>query len=447
MKDSFLFLFLFAIRFYHSVPDWGVWPILVLSVLAATIASQAVITGTFTLVSQAVAMGFCVPFTVIHTSRSIISHIYVPAANYFLLGLTLAVTIGFQTSDRITDAYGVTVCSVMVITTILYMMVMRWIWLKPIWLVILFGIFLIIDLYTLAAICTTKIDSGGWVAILIAAVVFIFSFSWYFGNMRLRFYLAEHSKIHLLENLSTRLGMKSNDFSLEPTNQGEKGDDDAPSTDDEDEDIQYHAHSKRRHERRRKRVLSDEKNSIQISFVENSSQSIEMKNGQIEVVEDRTVITPGVGCFLTQSRKYTPYVFENFVHQMHAHQQILIFLKLEYARMPNIDDDQRLIVRVFSPSIYHITSTFGYAETNLNLFNILNLARQYYDVPITSDQSKITFFLPHETIYVNKKGWRSWIRRWPLYIYSFLKNLYPGMPLNFKFVPENTIQVGIAAEL
>ena len=86
------------------------------------------ITGSFTLVSQAVAMGFCVPFDVIHTSRSIISHIYVPAANYFLLFLTLTVTIGFQSSGRITDAYGVTVCSVMVITTILYMLVMRFTW-------------------------------------------------------------------------------------------------------------------------------------------------------------------------------------------------------------------------------------------------------------------------------------------------------------------------------
>ncbi|CAF4582302.1 unnamed protein product, partial [Rotaria magnacalcarata] len=53
-------------------------------------------------------MGFCVPFTVIHTSRSIIGQIYVPVINYFLLALTLAVMIGFQTSDRITDAYGVT---------------------------------------------------------------------------------------------------------------------------------------------------------------------------------------------------------------------------------------------------------------------------------------------------------------------------------------------------
>ena len=132
---------------------------------------------------------------------------------------------------------------------------------------------------------------------------------------------------------------------------------------------------------------------------------------------------------------------------MHAHQQVLIFLKIEYARMPSVDDEQRLIIRVFAPNIYHITSTFGYAETNLNLHSILRLARQFYDVPIDANPSNITFFLPNETIHVNTQGWKSFLRRWPLYIYSVLKNLYPGMSLNFKSVPENTVKVGTLADL
>lgn len=379
-------------------------------------------------------MGFCVPFTVIHTSRSIISHIYVPAVNYFLLALTLAVTLGFQTSDRITDAYGVTVCSVMVITTILFMMVMRWTWLKPLWLVALFGIFLIIDLYTFAAICTTKIGSGGWVAILIAAVIFIFSFSWYYGNIRLRYYLSENCKIHLLENLSTRLGLKI----CPPVEV-----DGISSSDDDDEEEQ-------RRRKRKRKFFTDQRRRNTLATVENLHQRITLESvdeRQIDPAAEKTVLTPGIGCFLTTSKKYTPYVFENFLDQMHAHQQILIFLKLEYARMPNIDDDQRLIIRQYSTNIYHITSIFGYAETNINLFSIIDLARQRYDFPIMKDQGKVTFFLPHETIHVNTQGWRSWFRRWPLYIYSFLKNLYPGMPLNFKSVPENTIQVGILIDL
>lgn len=378
-------------------------------------------------------MGFSVPFTVIHTSRSIMSHIYVPAANYFLLGLTLAVTIGFQTSDRITDAYGVTVCSVMVITTILYMMVMRYSWLKPIWLVGLFGIFLIIDLYTLAAIFSTKIDSGGWVAIIIAFGLFIFSFSWYYGNIRLKHYLSNNCKTHLIENLPIRFSFKDSEEIL--PNFDQENESDENSTDDEED--------------QRQKLKNNRQKSTKIALVENLTHSLSQENSEeiSNELEKKTVITPGIGCFLTRSRRYTPYVFENFLNRMNAHQEILIFLKIDYARTPNIDDDQRLIVRVFHQNIYHITSIFGYAETNINLFSILRLAQQLYDVPIPKNESKITFFLPDETIHVNTKGWKTWLRRWPLYIYSVLKTLYPGMPLNFRSVPENTIKVGILADV
>ncbi|CAF3143821.1 unnamed protein product [Rotaria sp. Silwood2] len=429
--------------FYRSVPHWALIPVLVYSVISSTIASQAIITGSFSLVSQAIAMGFCVAFTVIHTSRSIIGHIYVPAVNYFLLVLTLAVTIGFQTIDRITDAYGVTVCSVMVITTILYMMVIRCTWLKPMWLVALFGFFLIIDLYTFAAICTTKIASGGWVAIIIAFSLFIFSFSWFYGNIRLSNYLSKHCKTNLIEDLPNRLGLTSFDRSLnddENSNISVTNDD---NDDDDDDDDQKH---KERNKKRAKLINNEQKNES-ISVVENLQASVLIENvEENNLYKKNNVIARGVGCFLTTSKKYTPYVFENFLNRTHAYPEILIFLKIEYARMPNIDDDQRLIVRTFGNNIYHITSIFGYTETNISLFNILHLAQQLYHIPITNDESEITFFLPYQTIHVNKHGWRAWLRLIPLYIYSILKQLYPGIPLNFKSVPENTIHIGILAD-
>ncbi|CAF1314150.1 unnamed protein product [Rotaria sordida] len=427
--------------FYHSVPIWALWPVLVFSVISSTIASQAIITGSFSLVSQAIAMGFCVPCTVIHTSRSIISHIYVPAANYFLLALTLAVTIGFGTSHRITDAYGVTVCSVMVLTTILYMMVIRSTWLKPVWLVFFFGIFLIIDLYTFAAICTTKIASGGWVAIIIAFTLFIFSFSWFYGNSRLNNYLLKNCKTHSLENLPNRLRLTDIDH---PLNNYEQSN--ITSTDDDDDDDDDDQNEKEEKKKRIKLIKKDRKIDS-ISIIENLENSIAMETiEENNIGENKYVITPGVGCFLTRSKKSSPYIFENFLSKMHAHQQILIFLKIEYARMPNIDDDQRLIIRSFGKYIYHITSIFGYKETNINLFNILHLAEQLYDVPITKNQSEITFFLPYEIIDIHRDGWRSWLRLFPLHIYSILKHLYPGMPLNFKSIPNDTIYVGIIAD-
>ncbi|CAF1108645.1 unnamed protein product [Adineta steineri] len=425
--------------FYHAVPHWALWPVLVFSVIAATIASQAIITGSFSLVSQAIAIGFCVPFPVVHTSRSIISHIYVPAINYFLLALTLAVTIGFQTSDNITDAYGVTVCSVMVLTTILYMMVMRYTWLKPIWLVVLFGIFLIIDLYTFAAICTTKIPSGGWVAIIIACGLFIVSFSWYYGNIRLQYYLSQHCKTNLIENLPIRFGLQGSDHAANNID-NETEFNESPDDDDDDDDDEE--------DQRKSKRLNDDSKKISVSTIENQSSVVSIENiEENRLIEPDVTITPGVGCFLTTSKKYTPYVFENFLCRMHAHQEILVFLKLDCARMPSVDDDQRLIIRAYGKNIYHISAIFGYTETNINLFNILHLARQYYDVPISANESSMTFFLPDETIHVNTHGWKTWLRRWPLYAYSILKTLYPGMPLNFKAMPQNTIKVGTLADL
>ncbi|CAF1216089.1 unnamed protein product [Rotaria magnacalcarata] len=427
--------------FYRSVPHWALTPMLVCSVIAATIASQSIISGSFSLVSQAIAMGFCVPFTVIHTSRSIIGQIYVPIINYFLLALTLAVMIGFQTSDRITDAYGVTVCSLMIITTILYMMVIRWTWLKPIWLVALFGIFLIIDLYTFAAIYATKINTGGWVAIIIAFSLFIFSFSWFYGNTRLKHYLFKNCKTNLIEDLPNQLGLKGFDCLL---NGDEQSNIILTNDDDDDDDRRL----KKTNKKRIQLINSEhEQPKDSISIVENLQTSISVENVEgSNLIKKNYVTIRGVGCFLTTSKKFTPYIFENFLNRTRAHQEIVIFLKIEYARMPSIDDDQRLIVRTFGNNIFHITSIFGYVETNISLFNILYLAQQLYNVPITNDESEITFFLPNETIHVNTHGWKAWLRFIPLYIYSILKQLYPGIPLNVKSVSENTIYVGILAD-
>ena len=85
--------------FYHSVPDWAHWPMVVLATVATIIASQAIITGSFSLISQAIGMQCSVPFKIYHTSKKVIGQIYVPAINYILMILTIVVTAGFQTGS------------------------------------------------------------------------------------------------------------------------------------------------------------------------------------------------------------------------------------------------------------------------------------------------------------------------------------------------------------
>jgi KUP system potassium uptake protein len=197
--------------FYHSVPDWGHWPMVVLATMATLIASQAIITGSFSLISQAVALQCSVPFKIIHTSKKIAGQIYVPAINFILMILTIAVTAGFQTGSSITNAYGVTVCSVMIITTVLYMCVMHFTWHKKIYLILPFGLFLIMDSFTWAA-NSIKIPNGGWVAIVIGTCASILSFSWYFGELQLRRFLKMHAPTTQLQTLALRLNLVNSHY-------------------------------------------------------------------------------------------------------------------------------------------------------------------------------------------------------------------------------------------
>ncbi|CAF0977134.1 unnamed protein product [Didymodactylos carnosus] len=436
--------------FYHAVPPWSHWPMVVLSTVATIIASQAIISGSFSLVSQAVAMGFCVPMNIIHTSKTMVGQIYVPSINYILMILTIIVTVGFRTSARITNAYGVTVCSVMIITTVLFICVLKWTWQKSIWFILPFSLFLIIDLYTWAAL-SLKIPTGGWVAILIAVLFSLLGFCWYYGQLRLRHFLHHHSQTTLLNDLPMRLGLNiqrqnsiciSPDASVSQTN----------TFDDQHEQIVLHSSSDSdndEHEQSIKRSQS------RIALVQNvpiisksNKDGTLITMNKIEQNALAVSITPGIGCFITHNNKRTPYVFENFIELMHSIPQVIIFLQIQYARIPVVSIQQRLLVKLYGESIYHITARFGYSENDKNLYDdVLILARNLYQIPISDDEMKVTFFISNQTVNVSTKGWKSWIRRWPLYLYSVLKALYPGEAINIQLPLENTVYIGTLSEL
>jgi K+ transporter len=159
------------------------------------------------------------------------------------------------------------------------------------------------------------------------------------------------------------------------------------------------------------------------------------------------VITPGVGCFLTTSKKHTPHVFENFLFHMHSVPQLIIFLQIEHTKMSFIKDRDRFKVKQYGENIFHITALFGYSEYRIKPYEILVLARATHNIPVPDDAKKVTIFVPNEAIKVSTVGWRSWFRRWPLYLYSILKSIYPGVAVNIKLDPESTISIGILAKI
>ena len=168
--------------FYHQVPDWGLYPLILLATAAAIIASQAVISGAFSLTRQAVQLGYSPRMRIEHTSSREIGQIYIPGVNVSLMLVTFALVLGFRTSSNLAAAYGVAVSSEMVFTTILLYTLSRegWGW-SPIKAGVLAGCFLIVDLAFWGA-NILKVAQGGWVPLAIAAVVFVLMTTWKRGR-------------------------------------------------------------------------------------------------------------------------------------------------------------------------------------------------------------------------------------------------------------------------
>ena len=168
--------------FFLLFPDWARIPMVILSTVAAIIASQAVISGAFSVTRQAIRLGFLPRLVVRHTSRKEIGQVYVPAVNWIIFAAVVALVVGFGSSERLASAYGIAVTGTLAIDTLLFAFVVRALWHRPMWLVVVgCGAFLIVDL-TFFAANVTKILHGGWFPLAIAVVVFGVLTTWQRGR-------------------------------------------------------------------------------------------------------------------------------------------------------------------------------------------------------------------------------------------------------------------------
>jgi KUP system potassium uptake protein len=168
--------------FYLLAPDWFRLPLVILATLATVIASQAVISGAFSVTRQAVQLGYLPRLDIRHTSAREIGQVYVPAVNWFLFVAVFALVIGFRSSSHLAAAYGIAVTGTLAIDTVLAFVVVRMLWKKPLWVVLLgAAAFLFVDLSFFAA-NLTKIFHGGWFPLVIAAIVFTTLTTWRRGR-------------------------------------------------------------------------------------------------------------------------------------------------------------------------------------------------------------------------------------------------------------------------
>lgn len=168
--------------FYMLLPEWALFPMIGLATAAAVIASQAVITGVFSMVNQAIQLRYLPRLSVKHTSAVERGQIYLPFINWLLFISVLILILLFENSANLASAYGVAVTMTMLCGTILISILAYGLWRWPVWKVALFAVpFLALDLVFVAS-TSLKITSGGWVPILIGAVLFTILMTWKDGR-------------------------------------------------------------------------------------------------------------------------------------------------------------------------------------------------------------------------------------------------------------------------
>ncbi len=187
--------------FYATVPAVFLYPMIALATLATVVASQALISGAYSLIAEAIALNYLPRFKVIHTNRDHEGQIYVPAVNWFLYIGAVVLVITFGSSTALASAYGFAIAGVMLTTTLAMAAVAILWWRWPLWRgIAVFGIFTLIDLVFLLT-TSLKFMDGGWVPVAIGGGLFILMISWHWGRQVIAGALEHHESDRTMRSL------------------------------------------------------------------------------------------------------------------------------------------------------------------------------------------------------------------------------------------------------
>jgi len=189
--------------FYLMAPTWAMYPLLILSTLASVIASQAVISGAFSVTRQAIQLGYCPRMNISHTSGREVGQVYIPAINWLLMVSVFVVVLSFESSSALASAYGIAVTGTMIVDTVLAFIVIKGIWQwKKSASAIFLTTFLTVDFLFLSS-NSLKIPTGGWLPLVIGLVLFLMMTTWIQGRALLTEYMDERRM--LFEDLEDKI--------------------------------------------------------------------------------------------------------------------------------------------------------------------------------------------------------------------------------------------------
>ncbi|CAL9114710.1 unnamed protein product [Musa textilis] len=194
--------------FFKALPEGVFWPVFVIATLATVVGSQAIISATFSIISQCRALGCFPRVRIVHTSSHIHGQIYIPEVNWLLMLSCLMVTIGFRDAYMIGNAYGLAVITVMLVTSCLMFLVITTVWRRSVLVALLFTVTFgsLESLYLSASIA--KVHHGGWLPLLISLIILMVMFTWHYGTVKKREF-EQQNKVSLdrLLSVSPSLGL------------------------------------------------------------------------------------------------------------------------------------------------------------------------------------------------------------------------------------------------
>lgn len=193
--------------FYDSVPEILFWPVFAIATLAAMIASQAMISATFSCIKQSMALGCFPRLKIIHTSKRFMGQIYIPIINWFLMIMCIVVVAAFRSTNDIANAYGIAEVGVMLVSTMLVTLVMLLIWQTNLFLALCFpAVFGTIELIYLSAVLS-KILEGGWLPLAFATCFLCVMYTWNYGSvLKYRSEMREKISMDFIAELGSSLG-------------------------------------------------------------------------------------------------------------------------------------------------------------------------------------------------------------------------------------------------
>ncbi|KAG5522250.1 hypothetical protein RHGRI_034438 [Rhododendron griersonianum] len=193
--------------FYDSIPEGLFWPVFVVATIAAIIASQAMISASFSCVKQSMALGCFPRLKIVHTSRRLMGQIYIPVINWFLMTMCVLVVATFRSTTDIANAYGIAEVGVMIVTTTLVTLVMLLIWQTNLILALCFPlVFGTVELIYLSAVLS-KILEGGWLPLAFASIFLCVMYTWNYGSvLKYQSEVREKISMDFLIELGSNLG-------------------------------------------------------------------------------------------------------------------------------------------------------------------------------------------------------------------------------------------------